>query len=121
MPLKESEAIVLRTFPLGEGDRLVSFLDRHVGRGHETMQQRPAFLGLEIEGEAFYVVGYLVPLVEGFDVDGADDFDAVAEQALHEMTADKSTGAADDCFLSFEVHSGGRTPFQRFTRLKLLS
>jgi DNA repair protein RecO (recombination protein O) len=32
MPLKESEAIVLRTFPLGEGDRLVSFLDRHVGR-----------------------------------------------------------------------------------------
>jgi len=32
MPLKESEAIVLRTFPLGEGDRLVSFLDRHAGR-----------------------------------------------------------------------------------------
>ena len=32
MPLKESEAIVLRTYPLGEGDRLVSFLDRHVGR-----------------------------------------------------------------------------------------
>lgn len=32
MPLKESEAIVLRTFPLGEGDRLVSFLDRQTGR-----------------------------------------------------------------------------------------
>jgi DNA repair protein RecO (recombination protein O) len=32
MPLKESEAIVLRTFPLGEGDRLVSFLDRRFGR-----------------------------------------------------------------------------------------
>ncbi len=32
MPLKESEAIVLRTYPLGEGDRLVSFLDRQVGR-----------------------------------------------------------------------------------------
>ena len=32
MPLKESEAIVLRTFPLGEGDRLVSFLDRQSGR-----------------------------------------------------------------------------------------
>ena|ERR1700687_3837424 len=32
MPLKESEAIVLRTFPLGEGDRLVSFLDRQFGR-----------------------------------------------------------------------------------------
>jgi DNA repair protein RecO (recombination protein O) len=32
MPLKESEAIILRTFPLGEGDRLVSFLDRQVGR-----------------------------------------------------------------------------------------
>src|SRR5947209_8702374 len=32
MPLKESEAIVLRSFPLGEGDRLVSFLDRQFGR-----------------------------------------------------------------------------------------
>src|SRR5258706_13557432 len=32
MPLKESEAIVLRTFPLGEGDRLVSLLDRQSGR-----------------------------------------------------------------------------------------
>jgi DNA repair protein RecO (recombination protein O) len=32
MPLTESEAIVLRTFPLGEGDRLVSFLDRQFGR-----------------------------------------------------------------------------------------
>ena len=31
MPLKESEAIVLRSFPLGEGDRLVSFLDRQCG------------------------------------------------------------------------------------------
>jgi DNA repair protein RecO (recombination protein O) len=32
MPLKESEAIVLRSFPLGEGDRLVSFLSRSEGR-----------------------------------------------------------------------------------------
>ncbi|HET6143265.1 MAG TPA: DNA repair protein RecO [Candidatus Acidoferrales bacterium] len=32
MPAKESEAIVLRTYPLGEGDRLVSFLDRQAGR-----------------------------------------------------------------------------------------
>jgi DNA repair protein RecO (recombination protein O) len=32
MPLKESEAIVLRGFPLGEGDRLVSFLDRQFGK-----------------------------------------------------------------------------------------
>lgn len=32
MPLKESEAIILRTYPLGEGDRLVSFLDRQSGR-----------------------------------------------------------------------------------------
>jgi DNA repair protein RecO (recombination protein O) len=32
MPLKESEAIVLRSFPMGEGDRLVSFLDRQSGR-----------------------------------------------------------------------------------------
>jgi DNA repair protein RecO (recombination protein O) len=32
MPVKESEAIVLRGYPLGEGDRLVSFLDRKAGR-----------------------------------------------------------------------------------------
>ena len=32
MPVKESEAIILRSFPLGEGDRLVSFIDRQSGR-----------------------------------------------------------------------------------------
>jgi DNA repair protein RecO (recombination protein O) len=32
MPSRESEAIVLRTYPLGEGDRLVSFLSRTDGR-----------------------------------------------------------------------------------------
>ena len=32
MPARESEAIVLRTYPLGEGDLLVSFLSRAHGR-----------------------------------------------------------------------------------------
>ncbi len=32
MPARESEAIILRTYPLGEGDRLVSFLSRRAGR-----------------------------------------------------------------------------------------
>src|SRR5271169_4609035 len=32
MPVRESEAIVLRSFPLGEADRLVSFLSRTEGR-----------------------------------------------------------------------------------------
>ncbi len=32
MPLRESEAIVLQSYPLGEGDRLVSFLSRNMGR-----------------------------------------------------------------------------------------
>jgi DNA repair protein RecO (recombination protein O) len=32
MPLRESEAIILRTFPLGEADRLVSFFGRSTGR-----------------------------------------------------------------------------------------
>lgn len=32
MALKESEAIVLRTYPLGEADRIVSFLSRSSGR-----------------------------------------------------------------------------------------
>src|ERR1700678_3800004 len=32
MPLHESEAIVLKSYPLGEADRLVSFLSRSMGR-----------------------------------------------------------------------------------------
>jgi DNA repair protein RecO (recombination protein O) len=32
MPLRESEAIVLQSYPLGEADRLVSFLSRNMGR-----------------------------------------------------------------------------------------
>jgi DNA repair protein RecO (recombination protein O) len=32
MPARETEAIILRTFPLGEADRLVSFLGRTSGR-----------------------------------------------------------------------------------------
>ena len=32
MPLHESEAIVLRTYPLAEADRLISFLSRSMGR-----------------------------------------------------------------------------------------
>ena len=32
MPVRDSEAIVLRTYPLGEGDRLVSFFSRAEGR-----------------------------------------------------------------------------------------
>ena len=32
MPLRESEAIILQSYPLGEGDRLISFLSRREGR-----------------------------------------------------------------------------------------
>ena len=32
MPARETEAIILKTFPLGEADRLVSFLGRDTGR-----------------------------------------------------------------------------------------
>lgn len=32
MPLRETEAIILKTFPLGESDRIVSFLSRGQGR-----------------------------------------------------------------------------------------
>jgi DNA repair protein RecO (recombination protein O) len=32
MPLRESEAVVLRSFPLGEADRVVSFLSRAMGK-----------------------------------------------------------------------------------------
>src|SRR6202046_1568083 len=32
MPLHESEAIILQSYPLGEADRLVSFLSRTMGR-----------------------------------------------------------------------------------------
>jgi hypothetical protein len=61
---------------------------------------------LEVELEAFDVFGDLVPLVEGFDIDGAYHLNAIVQQTLHEMAADKSAGTTDDCFLSFELHSG---------------
>jgi DNA repair protein RecO (recombination protein O) len=32
MPVRESEAIVLQSYPMGEGDRLVSFFSRSMGR-----------------------------------------------------------------------------------------
>src|SRR4030088_3618646 len=32
MPARETESIILKTFPLGEADRLVSFLGRSSGR-----------------------------------------------------------------------------------------
>ncbi len=32
MPLKDTEAIILRTYPVGESDRIVSFLSRTEGR-----------------------------------------------------------------------------------------
>jgi recombinational DNA repair protein (RecF pathway) len=32
MPLRESEAIILQSYPMGEGDRLMSFLSRREGR-----------------------------------------------------------------------------------------
>ena len=32
MPARETEAIILKTFPLGEADRLVSFFGRSSGR-----------------------------------------------------------------------------------------
>ncbi len=43
MPLRESEAIVLQSYPLGEADRLVSFLSRNMGRvrGVATGARRP--------------------------------------------------------------------------------
>lgn len=43
MPARESEALILRSFPLGEGDRLVSFLSRSEGRmrGVATGARRP--------------------------------------------------------------------------------
>jgi DNA repair protein RecO (recombination protein O) len=43
MPVRESEALILRGFPLGEADRLVSFLSRTEGRmrGVATGARRP--------------------------------------------------------------------------------
>ncbi len=43
MPARESEVLILRSFPLGEGDRLVSFLSRSEGRlrGVATGARKP--------------------------------------------------------------------------------
>jgi hypothetical protein len=44
----------------------------------------------------------------------------MGEQVLHEVAADKSTCAADDCFLSFEFHSGGGLLFKGLRGLERL-
>src|SRR5438445_409473 len=46
MPLKESEASILRSYPLCEGDRLVSFLSRYTScrRAHEPYDPRHRLL-----------------------------------------------------------------------------
>ncbi len=59
---------------------------------------------LEIELEVFDVGEFLIPLVEGFDVDGADVGVALGEEVGHEMTADETAGAADDNFVSRISH-----------------
>jgi len=61
MPLRESEAIVLRSYPLGEADRLVSFLCRAQGRmrgvakGAKRLKSR---FGSTLEPLSYVRVGY---------------------------------------------------------------
>jgi len=43
MPARETEAIILKTFPLGEADRLVSFLGRTSGRLRGVAFRRSAY------------------------------------------------------------------------------
>ena len=75
---------------------------------------RQLLLSWQVEGEIFYVVGGLVPLVERFDIDAAEDVDAVVEKVLHKMAADESTGAADHSFFSLELHSGRGLLFKSY-------
>ena len=59
---------------------------------------------LEIELEVLDVGEDLIPLVEGFDIDGADVGVALAEQVADEMAADETAAAADDNFVSWISH-----------------
>src|SRR5438128_1331624 len=47
MPVRESEALILRSFPLGEADRLVSFLSRSPGRMREAAARAGVFRVLD--------------------------------------------------------------------------
>ena len=46
----------------------------------------------------------LVPLVDRLNIYGADDICSICEQALHQMSADKNTGAAYHNFGFFNLH-----------------
>ena len=61
MPARESEALILRSFPLGEGDRLVSFLSRSEGRmrGVAAGARRPkSRFGSTLEPFSYVRIGF---------------------------------------------------------------
>jgi hypothetical protein len=61
-------------------------------------------LVLHIQGEIFNPESGLIPLVQGFDVDGANTACTVRHQILDEMAADKTSRTANDNFLTFDFH-----------------
>lgn len=61
MPVRDSEAIILRTYPLGEGDRLVSFFSRPEGRmrGVAKGARKPkSRFGASLEPLSYVRIGY---------------------------------------------------------------
>ncbi len=53
---------------------------------------------LKVQYSIFYVVRGLVPLAKRFLIYRTDHIDAICQQVFNEMTADKSTGAANHDF-----------------------
>ena len=67
------------------------------------------FLILQIEREVLDAARGLIPLIKRLDVHGANNLNAISDQMLYQMAADKSTGSAYDGLLSLETHSD--TPY----------
>jgi succinyl-CoA synthetase alpha subunit len=94
MPLHDSEAIVLRTYPLGDADRLVGLLTRDHGRLRGVAQgaRRPKSrfgAALEPRGHGTNIAAGVTPGKSGERVMGVKVYDRVAD-AVAETGAESS-------------------------------
>ena len=97
MPLREAEAFVLRSHPLGESDRVVTFLTRLVGkvrgvaRGARRSRKR---FGSNLELLSRVHLSYFEK--EGVDLSRVESADLL--ESFYELQADPERGAVLACF-----------------------
>ncbi len=97
VPIKEAEAFVLRSFPLGESDRVVTFLTRHVGkvrgvaRGARRSRKR---FGSNLELLSRVCLSYFEK--EGVDLSRVESAELL--EPFYDLQADPERGAVLACF-----------------------